>query len=102
MKCRLKKGTHIFFHGKEFCIENRLPSGDLQLKDITTNDVSSIAEQELIQAVFSGMAEIIGENQEYPYLKAKQEKTLAHDFPSLDEDDPRKKEAQRRFAYIKP
>lgn len=101
MKYRLKRGTHVIFNGREHSIEKRLPSGELQLKDIAINEFKTILEQELIDAVYDGDAEIIGEAQEHTKLKAKQEKTLVYDFPSLEETDPRKMEALRRFAYIK-
>ena len=97
---RLCKGMHIIYGGRESTIEQRLPSGELQLKDIITEEYRSISEKVLVDALFTGGAELIGEAREYEHLKEKQEHTYISDLSALDDSDPRKVMAKRRLAYV--
>jgi len=97
---RLNKGMHIIYSGREYTIEKRLPSGDLQLKNIITEKCEAIAEKTLIEALFAGDAQLIGESREYSNLSEKQRHNRINDISALDDNDPRKIMAKRRLAYV--
>lgn len=95
---RFRKGMYLVINEREYTIEQRLPSKDFQLKDIITNECRSISEQTLIEELFNGRIELLGEQREYTRLQLKQAKSLVSDFSALEENDPRKIKALRRFA----
>lgn len=91
---------HILYGGHEQVIEQRLPNGDLQFKNLATNQFTALPEQQLIDALFDGNIELLGDAREYTCVQLRQAKTLVSDLTALADDDQRKKEARRRFAYI--
>lgn len=99
-KYRFRKGMHIQLHGREYVIEERLPGGDLRLKDIAFNESHSMPEGELIDALFEGDFEFLGDNS-VTSVQRKMFKTFVDDLNMLDNDDPRKIETKRRYAYVK-
>jgi putative transposase len=91
---------HIQFRGREYVVEERLPSGDLRLKDIAFNESRSMPEGELIDALFEGDFEFLGDSS-VTLAQRKMFKTFVDDLNMLDNDDPRKVETKRRYAYVK-
>jgi putative transposase len=84
-------------HG-ECHIEQRLPSGNLQLKNLSTNECFSITEDSLIAALFDGTIEILGDRQETTLAERRRAQRIGSELSLLDESV--KREIKRRFAYI--
>src|SRR5689334_14249522 len=99
-KNRFHKGMHLLFQGREYVIEKRLPNSDLQLKDIATNNFRSVAELSLIDAWFEGQLEFLGDAVT-TVAQRKAAKEFISDLSALEDDDPRKKELKRKYAYLK-
>src|SRR5437764_4634578 len=100
-KNRFYRGMHLLLHGREYVIDDRLPNGDLRLKDITTNTFRTEAEQSLIDAWFESQLEFLGDSTT-TVVRRKAAKEFISDLSALDDTDPRKKELKRRHAYLKP
>jgi putative transposase len=97
---RLESGMHVMYCGREQLIEKRLSDGQLQLKDVATNQFSAHAEEKLRSGLFAGNLTMLGYAGEYKRLKERQEKTRVGDFTALEDDDQRKIEAHWREAYV--
>lgn len=97
---KLEPGMHIMCGGREQFIEKRLSGGQLQLKDIATNQFIAHDEEKLRSALFTGELILLGYVGEYKHLKEHQQKTRVSDLTALENDDPRKVEAQWRQAYV--
>ena len=96
---RLRRGLHLRMHGKgDFSIEQRLPNGELQLKNVATNECIAIKESDLIQALFDGGLELLGAEQNHPLSDSRTSQQLISDLSLLS--DNLKRETKRRFAYI--
>jgi putative transposase len=91
---------HIKFTGQEYTIEQRLPNNDLQLKHVASETLLAKPESEVIQALFTEDAELLGDSSEVSYLRMRQTQSLVNDFSALDDNDLRKIEAKRRIKYI--
>jgi putative transposase len=91
---------HLLYGGREHVIDQRFPDRSLQLKDIATNQCTTAAEKFLVDALFEGQVELLGASREYAYVKARKEKARVSDLTALADDDPRKKAAKRRLAYV--
>lgn len=96
---RFHKGMHLLYNGREYVIEDRLPSDDLQLKDIVTNKFFSISEGALRDSWFDGQMEFLGDATT-THAQRKAAKTLQTDLSALDDGSARKKELKRRYAYV--
>jgi putative transposase len=101
LRNRLRRGMHIEFGGREYVIGSRLPSGEVQIKDLTTDNIRNIPEMEIIAALFEGHFAFLGEGRNGTLLEQKNIKKLIDDIVMLRDDDLRKKEAKRRYAYLK-
>jgi putative transposase len=99
-KNRFHKGMHLLFKGREYVIENRLPNGDLQLKDVISNTFRAEAELSLIDAWYESQLEFLGDSATTA-VQRKAAKEFIADLSALEENDPRKKELKRRHAYLK-
>lgn len=97
---RLSRNMHITLRTREYVIEKRLPDRTIRIKDVLTDQRTAMPEQELIDALFEKNAELLGHNRNQDVLKERLEKTRVCDIATLKEDDPRKKELQRRLAYV--
>lgn len=98
---RFRKGMHIEFRGRKYAFEKRLPTGEIQIKDIVTNIFKSFPEMELIDALFEGQLEFSDDTRDQNTSRRKTIKNFIDDINMLKDADPRKKEAKRRYAYIK-
>ena len=87
--------------GREYVIEKRLPDGSIRIKDIITDERSAMPEQDLIDAVFSNGAELLGHNRNQDVLQKRLKKTGVCDIACLKDDDPRKLELDRRYSYVR-
>jgi putative transposase len=91
----------ILWNGTEFQIEERLSNGQLRLLNKHTEERRFVKEMSLIEASFEGNLKILGFNNEHQNLEEKIQKNHVFDFTALDKEDPRKKSALRKYAYVK-
>jgi putative transposase len=97
---RFRRGIHIQFAGRRYSIERRLLGGDLQIKDATTGECRNVPEMELVNALFNGHLEFYDDPKDCAGTQQRGVKTLVDDMAMLNDDDLRKKEAKRRYAYV--
>lgn len=97
---RFCRGMRLEFRGREYVVEQRLPSGELQLKDIATNSIRNESEMGLIDALFEGHLEFLGSGRGHTLIQRKKTENLIDDIVMLRDGDPRKKVAKRRYAYV--
>lgn len=96
---RLHRGLHVRLQGQGECvIEKRLPNGSLQLKNVATNQYTSVTEEKLIDALFSGALDLLGESNGSSLSESRTTRNLASELSLLSE--PIKEEVKRRFAYV--
>ncbi len=98
---RLRTGMRVKLAGQEHTIEQRLPSGELQLKHTVSGTMIATPESDIISALFGGEAELLGKNGEVDYLQTKLAESIVNNFEALDATDLRKIEALRRIKYVK-
>jgi putative transposase len=91
---------HLKLRGRECVIEDRLPNGHLRLKDVAFGESKSVSEVELVDALFDGQLVLLGDSKTTVAQRNAAE-LFIDDLNMLDDDDPRKKEAKRRWAYVK-
>ena len=96
----LRPGMHVLYGGREHVIEQRLPDNSFRLKDLATSQCTAVANESLVDGVFEGQVELLGPGREYVLVKEHKEKTRVGDLTALADDDPRKKAAKRRLAYV--
>jgi len=98
---RLARGMKIHWNGFEFQIEERLSDGHLKLLNRYNNERRLVDEMELVEANNNGSLKVLGCNNETGNLEEKMRQNRVYDFTALDDDDPRKKEASRKYRYVK-
>src|SRR2546421_10046529 len=96
----LSRGMHFMAGGHEYEILKRLPTNEIQIKDIVTNACSAKLEEEIIEVLFGNEIELLGDDRNQVYLKELLKKTGVSDLTLLGEDDPRRAEMERRRAYV--
>ncbi len=97
---RLSRNMHLTLRGREYVIEKRLADKKIRIRDVVTDERKAIPEQELVEAVFEKEAELHGHDRNQDALKARLKKTAVSDIACLSEDDPRRKEFNRRLYYV--
>jgi putative transposase len=90
---------HIEFRGREYVIEDRLPNGDLRIKDVAFNESDSVPENTLLDALFASELEFLGDSRT-TQVQRKLFKSFVDDLNMLDDDDLRKIETKRRYSYV--
>lgn len=90
---------HIQYKGREYRVEERLPNRDLRLKDIALDESRPVPEKELVESLFEGHLEFLGDSS-VTVTEREMAKHLVDDFNMIEDDDPRKVEARRRLAYM--
>lgn len=94
------KGMHIELRGRECVVGDRLPNGQIRITDLAFDESRGVTEAELVDAffadslVFLGDAAVTREQRKYA-------EDLIDDLSMFRDDDPRKQEAKRRYAYVK-
>lgn len=91
---------HIELRGREYVIEERLPNGELRLRDIALGEANPLSEAELIDALFEGQLIFLGDSK-VTVAQRRATEAIIDDLNMLKDDDPRKIEAKRRWAYVK-
>ena len=97
-RIQLKKGLRLLLHGREYTIEQRLPTGEIQLKDILTNTSSNLKEVVLTQLLFQGELKFLEED----FSGIKQRKAsnyVGKDFTELP--SALREEAKRKYSYVR-
>jgi putative transposase len=91
---------HIELRGREYTVEDRLPNGDLRARDIATDELTPLPEAKLVDALFEGQLIFLGDGRANS-AERKVAESFVGDFNMLEDGDARKKEAVRRWAYVK-
>lgn len=97
---RFQKDMHLELRGRECVIEDRLPNGKFRVKDVSLGESASVDEVELVDALFDGQLVLLGDSRT-TVTQRKAAESFVDDLNMLGNDDPRKKEAKRRWAYVK-
>ncbi len=96
-RVQLRKGLHLLLHGQEYSIEQRLPDGEIQLKNLLTNICSKLKETALTQLLFKGDLQFLDGG--YSEVKPSEDKRYSDsDFTQLPE--ALKEEAKRKYSYV--
>lgn len=98
---RLARGMQLTIRGRDYTIEKRLPNNEVQIKDVVTNEYSAKSERLLVDLLFQGEAELLGDNRNQDFLKKRLEQTRVSDLTLFDEDDPRRPAFERRRSYVR-
>jgi putative transposase len=98
-RLRFQKGMHIEFCGREYVVEARLPNGNFRIRDIALDEAKAVVEEELVNALFDGQLVFLGDSKTTGVQREFVEK-LVDDLNVLDDEDLRKIEAKRRWAYV--
>jgi hypothetical protein len=86
--------------GHEFVIEGPLPNDQLKIKDTFTDVCSARTTADLLEDLFAGRLELIGEGKEGQVLLDALAQTRVSDVTLLDDSDSLKVEALRRLHYV--
>jgi putative transposase len=92
---------HLTIRGRDFSIEKRLPNNEIQIKDVVTNEYFAKPESLLVELLFQGEAELLGDNRNQDFLKKRLEQTRVSDLTLIDEADPRRPAFERRRSYVR-
>ncbi len=96
-RVQLRKGLHLLLHGQEYSIEQRLPDGEIQLKNLLTNICSKLKETALTQLLFKGDLQFLDDG--YSEVKPSEDKRYSDsDFTQLPE--ALREEAKRKYSYV--
>jgi putative transposase len=98
---RLARGMQLTIRGRDYTIEKRLPNNEIQIKDIVTNEYSAKSESLLVELLFQGDAELLGDNRNQDFLKKRLERTRVSDLTLFAEADPRRPAFDRRRSYVR-
>lgn len=99
MGYRFSKGLHFRIRGRgEYTLEARLPSGELQIKDVNSSKYEPIKEQSLIEALFDGDLEILADSYDSTLARHKPARTLADELSLLSEE--LRQQIRRRYFYV--
>lgn len=98
---RIRVGMLFIWRGREYVIDGRLSGGAIKVRDTATDQSFAKPAAELVEELFAGRLEFIGEGGSRRALKEKLVKTGVTDISHLDDDDPVKVELNRRHSYVK-
>ncbi|MEL6930223.1 MAG: Mu transposase C-terminal domain-containing protein [Cyanobacteria bacterium J06600_6] len=96
-RIQLKKELHLLIYDQEYSIEERLPNGELHLKNLLTNTSSILKETTLTQLLFKGELQFLESNGSQATSETKKQLSYK-DFTQLPE--ALRKEAKRRYSYV--
>lgn len=100
LRHKLSRNMHFVLKGREYIVQKRLPKGEIQIKDIITEEYKAMPEQDIVQAVFQNEGELLGHDRNQDFLSKRLEQTGVFDLSCLEENDPRRIEVTRRIAYV--
>lgn len=96
----LSRGMHFKAGGREYEILKRLPGGEIQIKDIVTNECSAKAHTEIVEALYRNEVELLGDHRNQTQLNELLKKTGVTDLTLLEDNDPRRSGMDQRRAYV--
>lgn len=85
---RLRIDMKFIRQRREYVIEQRLGNGKLRILDSVTMARSEQSEDLLIEELFAGKIELLGESEERSSLKDKLSKTGVTDLSQLQDESP--------------
>lgn len=97
---RLRIGMRFIRQSREFIIESPLPDGQIKVKDTITGQYNNESYNDLVDSLFDGKIELIGENREHKTLLEIFSNTKVDDLTLLKDSDPLRIEAIRRHHYV--
>jgi putative transposase len=98
---RLRVGMRLVRNGREYVIVCRLGNDEIKLRDVVTDRSITKPDAELVEELFAGSVELIGEENFRRALRKRMDKTGVTDISQLRDDDPDKIDIVRRYRYIK-
>jgi putative transposase len=98
---RLRVGMHFSKKGREYVVEGQLGNDRLKVRDIVTDSSAVTTVEELVEELFAGGVELIGDENTHGVLKELMNKARVTDISQLGDHDPVKEEIVRRSHYIK-
>jgi putative transposase len=98
---RLRIGMRFEQRGREFVIEGPLPNDQLKIKDKVTGVCSARTTADLLEDLFAGRLELIGDGDEGRVLREALTARRVSDLTLLDDGNPLKAEALRRLHYVR-
>jgi putative transposase len=100
MPYQFQKNMHLLLREREYILEERLPSGEIRLRDLAFDECRPVQERELVEALFKGELEFLGDTSQ-TVIQRKMVQSFVEDFKCLKKDDKRKAETYRRYDYVK-
>jgi putative transposase len=97
---RLRIGMRFVHQCREFVIEGPLPDNQLKIKDTVTGVCSARTRADLLEDLFAGRLELIGDGGEGRVLRDTLAQRRVSDLTLLNDGDPLKTEALRRLHYV--
>lgn len=98
---RLRIGMRFLRKGQEFIIVKPLSKKEIQIKNVRTEDLFPVSKQTVIEELFNGQVEIIGDIGVKAESKEEIKRPKISDITVLNENDPCRAEVRRRHAYVK-
>jgi len=92
---------HIELRGREYVIDELLPGGEIRLLDVALKEPELVSKNSLLDALFDGQMEFLGDGRENSLIQRRLVESFIDDIVMLKDDDPRKKEFKRRYAYVR-
>lgn len=97
-RIQLRKGLGLVLHNQEYIIEQRLPDGEIKLKNILTNTYSNLKEAVLTQLLFQGELKFLNDS----FSKDKQQRNTKYDDKDFTQLPANlREEAKRKYSYVK-
>jgi putative transposase len=95
---RFAKGQRVVMGEREYVVEQSVPGGQLQLKDVVQNTCVTKPREELIDLLFNGHLWLLGDEQEESFAKEKIKKLLDADLTELPDDQ--RAETRKKCSYV--
>jgi putative transposase len=95
----LFEGMYLRLRNREFIINQRLPSGDLQIKDTITEEFTALCESDLLAAFAQGELVFLGDKASTAAAR-RMEETFVSDITALESSNKSAAEMHRRHKYI--
>lgn len=97
---RLRAGMRLLRNNQEFIIEKPLNEDEIQIRNVKTNEFFPIKKKLIVDEIFEGLVEIIGDFGQAYELEKKVKKLKISDITVLDESSPWRIETCRRYEYV--
>lgn len=98
---RLRVGMRLSRKGREYVVECRLDEDKIKLRDVITDVSVATSVVELIEELYAGSMELIGDENSRGALIERMERARVIDISQLSDRDAVKEEIIRRSHYVK-